>query len=115
AEGRTVDIAVGEVNQHKALLALTSNGLSIFDGEKWTAVGNAPAKGRTIALRSVAGVQYVFIAGSEGVKAGRIDADAQWIPSEAPDALYAAVYGSSRSSHDLLFLTSRQQREILVG
>jgi photosystem II stability/assembly factor-like uncharacterized protein len=111
AESRTIDIAVSELGGRKALLALTSNGLSVFDGERWMVVESAPTKGRTLALRTIAGVQHVFVAGAEGVKAGRIDPDARWIPSEAPDALYASVHGANRG----LFLTSRQQREILVG
>ncbi|HVS30172.1 MAG TPA: hypothetical protein VMS98_01840 [Thermoanaerobaculia bacterium] len=112
ADNRAADIAVGEFNGRPALLALTATGLSVFDGEQWMPVVNAPKKGRTIAVRRSGNVQHVFIAGSEGVKAGRIDFDAHWIPSEAPDARYASVYGSARSA---LFLTSRQQREILVA
>ncbi len=112
ADDRAVDIAVGEFNGSPALLALTANGLSVFNGEQWMPISNAPKKGRTIALRRSGNVQHVFVAGSEGVKAGRIDFDATWIPSEAPDARYASVYGTARSA---LFLTSRQQREILVA
>jgi photosystem II stability/assembly factor-like uncharacterized protein len=112
AGDRAVDIAVGEFNGRAALYALTGKGISVFDGERWMPVSNAPTKGRTLALRRIGNVQYVFVAGSEGVKAGRVDFDGRWLPSEAPDAQYASVYGSTRSA---LFLTSRQQREILVG
>jgi hypothetical protein len=112
SDSRTVDIALGNLGSNKALFALTANGMTVFDGEKWLAVANSPATGRTIAIRTVGGVQYVFVAGAQGVKAGRItDEGSDWIASDAPDAQYAAVYGSSRR----LFLTSRQQREILVG
>lgn len=115
AGDKTVDIALGTLDERTTLFALTSNGIAAFDGDKWMNVANAPTIGRTIATRSIRGVQYVFIAGATGVKAGRIDSDYQWLPSEAPDAQYAAVYGTGRSSDDMLFLTSRQQREILVG
>ncbi len=115
AVDRAVDIAVGRFANGRALYALTINGLSVFDGGKWMTISNAPGQGRTIALRVIEGVQHVFVAGANGVKAGRIDVDGQWVPSEAPDAQYAAVFGSTRRSDDLLFLTSRQQREILVA
>jgi photosystem II stability/assembly factor-like uncharacterized protein len=115
SDSRTVDIALANLGSKRALLALTANGITVFDGEDWSTVSNAPATGRTIAIRSVAGVESVFVAGAQGVKSGWINADRQWIPSEAPDAQYASVYGSTLSADHLLFLTSRQQREILVG
>jgi photosystem II stability/assembly factor-like uncharacterized protein len=113
ARNRAVDIAIGLFADNRALYALTASGIEVFDGTKWLDVSQAPSEGRTLALRYILGVQYVFVAGANGVKAGRVDADANWLPSEAPEALYAAVYGSTSS--DVLFLTSRQQREILVG
>ncbi len=115
ADSRTVDIALAGVNGMRALLALSNGGLNIFDGEKWSAVANAPATGRTIAIRTVSGAENVFIAGAQGVKAGWINSDQQWVPSEAPNAQYASVFGSTRNTDNVLFLTSREQREILVG
>lgn len=115
ADARAIDIAVGMLGERKALFALTANGLSVFDGEKWATVTDAPAKGRTIALRNHDGGQTVFIAGASGVKAGRIDAERRWQPIDAPDAQYASVFGSARGAGQMLFLASRQQREILVG
>jgi photosystem II stability/assembly factor-like uncharacterized protein len=114
ADARAIDIAVGNLGEKKALFALTANGLDVFDGEKWTTVTDAP-KGKTIALRSVADGQHVFIAGATGVKAGRVDAEVKWQPAAAPDAQYASVYGSARGNGQMLFVASRQQREILVG
>ena len=107
AKQRAVDITIGSLAGKKALYALTSAGVDVFDGEKWNAIADAPARGRTIALRN----DLVFIAGMQGVKAGTIDASLHWQPVEAPDAQYASVHGGGKS----LFLTSRQQREILVG
>lgn len=111
ASDRAVDLAVGSWNGARALYALTANGLVVFDGEKWNPIAGAPSKGRTLALRGSATGDVVFVAGANGVKAGRINGERQWEPVEAPDTQYAVVHGGSRS----LFLTSRQQREILVG
>lgn len=108
ADGRAVDLAIGNLGDRKSLFALTANGLDVFDGEKWTTIADAPGKGRTIALRG----DHVFIAGSQGIRAGGVDAQMKWQSIEAPDAQYAAVFGSSRGT---LFLASRQQREILIG
>ncbi|HEX8169228.1 MAG TPA: YCF48-related protein [Thermoanaerobaculia bacterium] len=115
AAKRASDIAIGALDGRKALYALTNAGLEVFDGDKWNAIEGAPAKGRTIAVRNVNGAELVFVAGSQGVKAGTIDAVRGWTPAEAPDAQLASVYGGSRASGQMLFLTSRQQREILVG
>jgi len=111
ADNGTVDVTIGSIGGKRALYALTTNGIAVFDGDQWLTVPNAPSKGRTIAVRTVERIEYVFVAGATGVKAGRIDWDGSWMESEAPDAQYASVYGTPRS----LFLTSRQQREILVG
>jgi photosystem II stability/assembly factor-like uncharacterized protein len=115
ADQKTADIAVGQLGDRRSLFALTASGLTVFDGETWAPIEGAPAKGATLALRSHGGDQYVYVAGLQGVKAGRVGADRQWHPADAPDAQFAAVFGSSRSNDQLLFLTSRQQHEILVG
>ncbi|HEX7420574.1 MAG TPA: hypothetical protein VF505_11855 [Thermoanaerobaculia bacterium] len=115
ADSRTVDIALGDLAGKRALFALNGSGISVFDGDTWATIVNAPSTGKTIAIRTVAGIEYVFVAGAQGVKAGWVNADGQWVPSEAPNAQYASVYGSTRSTDHVLFLTSRQQREILVG
>ena len=106
AKNRAVDIAVGSHAGRKALYALTAAGVEVFDGEKWNPIADAPARGRTIAVRG----ETVFIAGTQGVKAGSVDATLRWQPFDAPDAQFASVHGGGKS----LFLTSRQQREILV-
>ena len=115
ADDRTIDIATGFHNGNRALFALTATGIAVFDGDRWSTVPGAPTKGRTIAMRTVEGKQYIFVAGATGVRAGRIDYDGSWFNADAPDAQYASVYGSTQSTDHLLFLTSRQQREILVG
>src|SRR6185503_13259894 len=58
ADARTVDIALGTLAGKRALFALTATGITVFDGEKWATVLNAPATGRTIAVRTVAGIEY---------------------------------------------------------
>jgi len=115
AGNRTVDLAVGVLGDRRALYALSDSGVTVFDGEKWFPIADAPASGRTLAIRDVAGSQVVFVAGSQGVKAGHIAGDRRWIAAEAPDAQHASVFGVSRRSDQLLFLTSRSQREMLVG
>lgn len=115
AKNRAVDVSIGDLEGKKALYALTVAGLEVFDGEKWIAIANAPAKGKTIAIRTINGVETVFVAGAEGVKAGSINESHEWVAADAPDAQYASVYGGSRTSGQMLFLTSRAQREILVG
>lgn len=111
AKNRAVDVALGSLSGNKALYALTGAGLEVFDGEKWASIANAPAKGRSIAVRSLGGDDLVFVAGMQGVKAGTIDRNLQWQAAVAPDAEYATVHGGS----NMLFVTSRQHREILVG
>ena len=115
ARERAVDIAIGAPGGKKALFALTAAGLELFDGEKWTTVTDAPARGRTIAVRTIGNAEMVFIAGAHGVHAGSIDASRRWVPGDAPEAQYASVHGGTRTGGRMLFLTSRQQREILVG
>ena len=116
AKNRAVDLAIGGLGQKRVLYALTAAGLEVFDGETWRSIADAPAKGRTIAIWTIDGKEHVFIAGSQGVNAGIIDpATHAWTRSDAPNAQYAAVYGGARIGGQMLFLTSRQQREILIG
>ncbi|HYK03721.1 MAG TPA: hypothetical protein VE974_18325 [Thermoanaerobaculia bacterium] len=115
AKNRAIDIAIASLEGNKALVAMTSAGLEVFDGSKWTTVTGAPDKGRTIAIRNIDGREHIFIAGSQGVQAGVISEARTWEATEAPHAQFAAVHGGTRSSGQMLFLTSRAQREILVG
>jgi photosystem II stability/assembly factor-like uncharacterized protein len=115
ADARTVDLALGYLGEKRALFALTSAGLQVFDGRQWSAIDGAPAKGRTIALRFDAGQQFVYVAGKAGVKAGTVDAERKWHDAAAPDSQYATVLSGNRSSNDFVFLTSRQQHEVLVS
>ena len=115
ADARTVDIALGYLGEKRALFALTSAGLQVFDGRQWSAIDGAPAKGRTIALRFDAGQQFVYVAGMAGVKAGTVDAERKWHDAAAPDSQYATVLSGNRSANDFVFLTSRQQHQVLVS
>ncbi len=115
ATNRAVDISIGTLSGKKALYALTAAGVEVFDGAAWSVVADAPTKGHSIAIRTIDGVDHVFIAGSQGVKAGTIGAERKWRPASAPDAQYASVHGGSRTNGQMLFVTSRQQREVLVG
>lgn len=104
---RAVDIAVGFLGEKRALYALTSSGLKICDGTTWNSIEGAPPKGRTLAIRN----QMLFVAGAQGVKAGTVDANLRWQEANAPDALFASVFGGS----EFVFLTSRNQHDVLVG
>ncbi|MFL6244586.1 MAG: VPS10 domain-containing protein [Thermoanaerobaculia bacterium] len=115
AKNRAVDIAIGTLDGKKALYALTAAGLEVFDGANWSTIADAPTRGRSIAVRDAGGAELVFVAGAQGVKAGMINAARVWEAADAPDAQFATVHGGSRSGGQMLFLTSRQQREILVG
>jgi photosystem II stability/assembly factor-like uncharacterized protein len=110
SDNRTVDIAVGMLGEKRALFALTSVGVMAFDGQQWAPIEGAPAKGRTLAIRGTAEAQRVYVAGAEGVRAGEVDGARQWREVEAPDAQFAAVFGEGAS----VFLTARQQRDVLV-
>ena len=114
ARNRAIDITVATFEGNRALYALTAAGLEIFTGERWLAVDRAPAKGRTIAVRTLGGTERIFVAGADGVRAGSIIAG-RWEAAEAPDALHAAVFGGEREGGRMLFLTARQQQQILVG
>ena len=115
ADVRAVDIALGFLGDKRSLFALTTGGVTVFDGAEWTPLIGAPAKGRTIAVRGEGAAQVVMVAGVQGVKAGTISADRHWQETEAPDAQFAAVFGGSRSTDQFVFLTSRQQHEVLVA
>lgn len=115
ADNRAVDIAVGSLGDKRALFALTSAGLVAFDGMQWVTLDGAPAKGRTLAIRGNGADQLLFVAGAQGVKAGRIDAAGKWSDADAPEAQFAAVFGGSRSNDNFVFVTARQQRELLVA
>ncbi len=110
SESRAVDIAVGFLGDKRALYALTANGLFVYNGTSWKAVDNAPAKGRTLAVRNVGATQLLFIAGAGGVKAGSVQAEGRWQDAEAPDAQFASVFGGEGA----VYLASRQQNEVLV-
>jgi len=82
-----------------------------FDGAQWAPIDGAPARGRTLAVRTAGDVQFIFVAGVQGVRAGAVDAARQWREVEVPDAQFAAVFGEGQ----FVFVTSRQQREVLVA
>jgi photosystem II stability/assembly factor-like uncharacterized protein len=115
ADNRAVDMAIGMLGEKRALFALTSVGVQAFDGMQWMPIEGAPAKGRTLAVRGTGAEQLIFVAGSQGVKAGRVSAGGKWTEAAAPDAQFASVFGGTRSNDNFVFLTSRQQHEMLVA
>ncbi len=112
---RALDLGIGSLGEKKALFALTVNGVIVFDGERWQTIADAPTKGRTIAVRTIDDAQIIFVAGVQGVRAGRVNMDRVWRDADAPDAAYAAVFSATRSADDVVFLTSRQQRQVLMS
>jgi photosystem II stability/assembly factor-like uncharacterized protein len=112
---RAVDIALGTLGGARCLFALMTSGVQLFDGEKWATISDAPAKGRTIAVRGSGPSQLLFVAGAGGVRAGKIAPDRRWIEAPAPESGYAAVFGVDGKRDQMLVLTSRRQREILLG
>ncbi|HLJ74756.1 MAG TPA: hypothetical protein VKU62_09235 [Thermoanaerobaculia bacterium] len=108
---RAVDLGLGTLGEKRALFALTANGVLVFDGERWSAIEGAPAKGRTIAVRNINDSQFVFVAGAQGVHSGRVGTDRKWHEADAPDAQFASVFNAA----DALFLTARDQRDVLVS
>lgn len=115
ADNRAVDMAIGNLGEKRALFALTSVGVLAFDGAEWTPIEGAPPKGRTLAVRGTGDDQLIFVAGAQGVKAGRVGAGRKWLEVQAPDAQFSAVYGGTRSTDNFVFITSRQQHEMLVA
>jgi photosystem II stability/assembly factor-like uncharacterized protein len=115
AGNRAVDLAVGNLDGRRALFALTATGIDAFDGSRWIPISEAPARGRSIAIRSSGGSEVIYVAGVQGVRAGSIDQTRRWIPAHTPDTQFAAVHGATRDGSQMLFLTSRNQREILIG
>jgi hypothetical protein len=115
ADNRTVDMAVGNLGDKRALFALTSVGVRAFDGTQWMPVEGAPAKGRTLAVRGSGNSQILFVAGAHGVKAGQVDANGKWHDAAAPDAQFATVFAGSRSSDNVVFVAARQQHELLIA
>jgi len=66
-------------------------------------------------VRGAGNEQLVFVAGAQGVKAGRVSAEGKWTEVEVPDAQFASVFGGSRNKDNFVFITSRQQHEMLVA
>lgn len=108
---RTTDLALGRLGSGPALYALTDSGLKVFDGSAWSAVENAPARGKTLAVRHDARDRdLVIIAGSRGVDAGIVDQNRRWSPVAAPHGEYGSVYAANAAG--LLFLTFNERHEI---
>ncbi len=114
-EDRTLDIAIGRLGTEKALFALTQNGVAVFDGQTWNMIVDAPKRGRALAIRSGSDKDLLVVAGLQGMKAGHVDRDRKWHEAKAPAGSFASVFQAARSSSDSLFLTSRDDRQLLVS
>lgn len=112
---RTVDIAVGRLGEKRALYALTSSGLTVFDGTQWVPVGGAPSRGKQIAVRTESGRELVLVGSLLGVRAGFVDASAQWHDADVPPGPFVEVHQAQSRNQNLLFLASRDRRDLLVS
>jgi photosystem II stability/assembly factor-like uncharacterized protein len=112
---RTVDIALGRVGTKRALYAMTNSGLTLFDGEKWISVKGAPAKGKQIAVRNDGDAELVIVGSLQGVRAGRIDADGNWLDTTMPAGPFIEVHQASRKNDNLLFLAAKDQRDLMIS
>ncbi|HVT45824.1 MAG TPA: YCF48-related protein [Thermoanaerobaculia bacterium] len=112
---KAVDLAVGRAGGRPALYALKSNGLAMFDGEKWLAIEDAPARGRTLAVRTDPEGDLIVIAGSQGVLLGNIDLQQRWREVSAPAIGFANVHQLMRSQKRSVILTSREKSELFMS
>lgn len=113
---RTIDIAVGEWNGQRALFSLAASGVALFDGSVWSAIENAPQRGRSIAVSHGDGDReaVVVVAGVQGVKAGSVDVQKKWKEQPAPTLNFASVIETQRDASSIVWLTSRDQAQLYV-
>lgn len=114
AKDRTQDIALGRLGEGRALYALTSTGLDVFDGERWRKVQDAPKGGHSVAVRADRDVELVVIGGASGISAGHVDFEGVWHSTDAPKATAASVYQSSNLDRNV-FVNLPDQSELLIG
>lgn len=113
---RTIDIAVGDWNGQRALFSLAASGVALFDGSAWSAIENAPQRGRSIAVSHGDGdhESVVVVAGVQGVKAGSVDVQKKWREQPAPTLSFASVIETQRDASSIVWLTSRDQAQLYV-
>ena len=112
---KAVDIAIGHLGDKRALYALKSTGLNVFDGTQWLDVSGAPDAGRSLALTVRDGRELVVVTSNKGVRSGHLDEKLQWVPVEAPDLAFASAIETEGMSSRTVYLTSREATSMLVA
>jgi photosystem II stability/assembly factor-like uncharacterized protein len=105
---RITDLALGTVGVNRALYALTTTGLSVFDGSSWSKIENAPSKGQSIALGVTGDKEMIVVAGMNGVRSGWVDEARKWNELTAPKI----AHGSALRSDVAVYLSSRETGRI---
>jgi photosystem II stability/assembly factor-like uncharacterized protein len=111
---RTSDIAVGRFGGKHALYAMTTRGLSVFDGEKWFPIEGSPESGRQVAVRNEGVIELVVIGSQQGVRAGTIDAKGRWKDAKLPAGNYVDVHQAGSRDAGMMFLAARERKDLMV-
>lgn len=112
---KAVDIAVGHLGDKRALFALKSTGLTVFDGSRWLEVAGAPDAGRSLALTTRAGKELVVVTSNKGVRSGHIDSRMKWVGVKAPEMTFASAIETDGQASRTIYLTSREANSLLVA
>ncbi len=112
---KAVDIAVGHLGDKRALYALKSSGLTVFDGTSWIDVAGAPESGRSLALTSRGNRELIVVTSNKGVRSGHIDAKMKWVAVKSPEMTFASAIETDSHLSRTVYLTSRDATALLVA
>lgn len=113
---RTSDIAIGKIGGARALVALTSGGVMLYDGMQWAKIDGAPGKGRSLAIQGGTSSDIVVVAGVNGMQAGRIDENRKWSPLEASEfSSVSTVLQARGGKAENVVLRPRTNHHLLIG
>ncbi len=112
---KAVDIAVGHLGDKRALFALKSTGLAVFDGTSWLDVAGAPDMGRSLALTSRKGRELVVVTSNKGIRSGHLDEKMKWVPVKSPEMTFASAIETDSYLSRKVYLTSREATSLLVS
>ena len=112
---KTIDIAIGRIGGKRALYAMTSSGLAVFDGTQWRRIEGAPTRGKQIAVRTEGESELVVIGSLQGIRAGKIDAEGRWEEETTPAGPFVDVHAAHGKDKGMLFIAARDRRDLLVS
>lgn len=101
SSSRSIDITVGVFEGKPALYALNDDGLSLFDGAKWTAIAGTPEKARRLVAGRGVESGVVIFGTAAGAIAGIVD-DGRWVALGAAEPLARRVAGASELDRTIL-------------